>query len=849
MLHEGHLTELKRDGSGTVRPAITGTRDGSRVPPGKYGGFSPDGLGYVVTDDRAPAPWANVVSDGRYGFVVSHNGGGFSWFDDAQHNVLTRWEMDLVRDDRGKLLYLHDQDSNQTWSAAPAPCFPRYDSFECEHRVGQSTFATAVHGIEVRWTMGLAFGRGAEVWTVRVRNASDRTRRLRACSFLEFCCGVAPDAKREFHKLFITTAYDSQRNAVFATKKMWDLPGGGDKEHWNRPWPYVAAHAMQVVDGTRSVALGDKTAFLGRYTSPASPAALAGEAELGAGCGLNGDAAAALGADLVIEPGGEACLHFVLAIAETREQLEQTLDGLSSFESAEAALRGSESRWADLLRDVEVRSELPDFDLLNTTWLPYQAMSARLFGRTGYYQQSGAFGFRDQLQDSQVWLARKPERTASQIELHASRQFASGAVEHWWHALANFGNPTECSDDYLWLPFVVANYLRETGDWTLLEREAPFLDTGGRGTILDHCTRSLTKAAAGHSERGLPLIGACDWNDGLSACGVDGRGESVWLAFFQIDILKDWAHIASVVGDAALASRCESERERLVAVVNAHAWDGEWFRRATTDGGRWLGSSASGEGEIYLNPQTWAVMTGASTPERLRTAWQSVKSRLLTDAGPLLLAPAYTVPDASIGYITRYPPGSRENGGVYTHAATWALAAACKMREPEVAERIWQTLSPITRSAGREDEYVAEPYVLPGNSDGPLAPVPGRAGWTWYTGSAAWLNRVSVDWVAGVRATWDGLEVDPCPLPSMGQTEVARMWRGRRVVARFDSAGFSREAKPRVTLNGVAHDSKVICESDLKGGGPVSIEVSWADDSREPKPLATEAHSHRSRNV
>lgn len=849
MLHDGHMTELKRGGSGTVRPVIADSPGGSLVKPGRYGRFTPDGLGYVVTDCRAPAPWANVVSDGRYGFVVSHNGGGFSWYDDAQHNVLTRWEMDLVRDDRGKLLYLHDLDSGETWSAAPAPCFSLYDSYSCEHRVGETIFSTEASGITVEWTMGLDFGQGAEVWTVRVRNVSGRTRRVRVCSYLEFCCGVAPDAKREFHKLFLTTDYDTRRNAVFATKTMWDLPGGGDKEHWNRPWPYVAAHSMCVEKGELSVALGDKTAFLGRYGSLASPTALSESRELGEACGRHGDGAAALGADLEIEAGGETRLHYVLAIAETRRGVEETIDRLATFEAAEAALRGSESKWGELLEDVKVRSELPDFDLLNSTWLPYQAMSARLFGRTGYYQQSGAFGFRDQLQDSQVWLARKPERTALQIMLHASRQFTSGAVEHWWHALANFGNPTTCSDDYLWLPFVVANYLRETGDWSLLEQAAPFLDTGGRGTILEHCSRSLAKAAEGCSERGLPLIGACDWNDGLSACGVDGRGESVWLAFFQIDILRDWSHIASVAGDASLASRCASERERLTEAVNAHGWDGEWFRRATTDEGRWLGSSGSDEGQIYLNPQTWAVMTGGSTPERVRQAWESVKAQLLTDAGPLLLAPAYTVPDASIGYITRYPPGSRENGGVYTHAATWALAAACKMREPETAERIWRTLSPITRSAGREDEYVAEPYVLPGNSDGPLAPVPGRAGWTWYTGSAAWLNRVSVDWVAGVRATWEGLAVDPCPLPSMGRTEVTRRWRGREVVVRFDAGGFVPGAQARIMLNGEAYGSSVVRESDLSGEGAVEIEVSWGDDSREPKPRASGAHAQRSTNV
>lgn len=834
MTNDGDMMQVKRTGPETARAAIAAAAGGRGLPRGGYGAFSADGRSFTVTDPSAPMPWTNVVCAGRYGFVVSHNGGGFSWFDDAQHNVLTRWEMDLVRDDRGKFLYIADLDSHEVWSAAPAPCRPVFEEYECEHSPGVTTFRTRHRDIAVRWTMGLASEGDAEVWCVRLRNLSSRPRRLRVCSYLEWCCGVAPDSKREFHRLFIRTRYEPELGAILATRTMWDLPGGSDSLHWNRPWPYLAAHAFHAEGFRTCLAVADKPAFLGRYGSPAAPRALLEPPEFGVGEGSFGDGIAALGGDVELAPGGEARVVYALAIAETEEALRSTLAPLTSYDGAADSLARSARRWEQTLGDVSVRSGWPDFDALNTTWLPYQALSGRLYGRTGYYQQSGAFGFRDQLQDSQVWLARRPERTLEQVSLHATRQFSSGAVQHWWHALADFGHPTSCSDDYLWLPFVMANYLRETGDFGAIDREAPFLDDHAGASLLEHCRRAIDLADRRRSRRGLPLIGACDWNDGLSSLGTAGRGESVWLAFFLIDLLGDWREILARLGDTRGAAELESRRLGMMEAANAHGWDGAWFRRGTRDDGRWIGSADCAEGRIFLNPQVWAIMSDGAPPERLSAAWESCKRELLTDYGPLLLAPAYTEPDASIGYITRYPPGSRENGGVYTHAATWALAAACKRREPEAVARIWRSLSPVLRWARDADVYAAEPYVLPGNSDGPLAPAPGRAGWTWYTGSAAWLNRISLEWVLGVRPTWDGLLIDPCPAPEMGEVEAKRLWRGREVTVRFDARRFDPDARPVLRINGSEMDSVIVPETVLPGQARLDIAVSWRDSRSNP---------------
>ncbi len=839
-----------------------------------YGHFEEGGRAFVITDRATPMPWCNVICNGRYGLVVSQNGGGFSWYDDAQHNVLTRWEMDLVRDCYGKFLYLADLDSGAVWSAAPAPVQPAYDEYRCTHALGTTTFETVAHGVAVRWELAVAPSDPCEIWAVEVTNRGDRPRRLRISSYFEWTCGVAPDVKREFHRLFFSTRHDAARRAILATKNMWDVRPKSEREHWNKPWPYVAAHAVSGVRFERDLANADKTSFLGRYGSTASPAALKPAAPVGvSGFGRFGDASAALGGDLTLQPGQTVRMHYLLAIGHSEREVLGTLDKLLPDAAAAAAVAASRSFWPHLLSPTQVETSRPDFDVLNNYWLPYQAISGRLWGRTGYYQQSGAFGFRDQLQDSQVWLPLEARRTLDQIMLHAERQFADGSVYHWWHALADFGNHTACSDDYLWLPFVVAAYLRETGDFAILEKHAPFVDDPRGATIREHCLRSFGRAFKRHSERGLPLIGSCDWNDGLSAMGIDEKGESVWLGWFLVSTLREWTRILRREGDQKTADDFGRRADALVEAINRHAWDGAHFKYGTKDSGEWIGSNQSPEGQIHLNAQTWAILNDGAEGSRLDAAWASVKDRLLSPYGPLLLAPAYTVPDPTIGYITRYSPGSRENGGVYMHAATWALMAACKRRDVESVERIWDSIAPPHRARGEHAKaYWAEPYVTPGNVDGPLSDLPGRAGWTWYTGSAAWLNRVSLEWVLGLRPAWDGdqgatgLLIDPCPPASLGKVSVHRVWRGRTVRVTFDAARFAPDRRAVLTVNGEVIEGNLLradgvlplgagtnghtgrTNGTIAGAGVIEVEVDWvpAAEIRAARGSAARAQGSRS---
>jgi cellobiose phosphorylase len=804
----------------------------------RYGRFDASGTTFSIHDHRTPTPWVNVVCNERYGFVVSQNGGGFSWLDNSQLNVVSRWDMDLVRDDRGRFLYLADLDSGEVWSLSPAPCWPTYKDYRCDHRPGSTTFVTEVHGVRAEWTLAVPPGKTLEVWHAKVTNTGSSARRLRIASFLEWCCGVAPDTKREFHRLFITVTHDAGRRAIVAEKNMWDVPDKNEKEHWNKPWPYVAAHALVAGKVDRDLAIGDKWEFLGRYGEQRTPAAMRGDAIVG-GMGRFGDAAACIGGDFALAAGATAEFGYTVAIDPTREGLLAQVDSVRSIEAVKKGIEDARGMWDTMLARTTVDTGAADFDVLNNTWLPYQAISGRLWARTGYYQQSGAFGFRDQLQDSQVWLPIDPKRTHKQIMLHAAHQFVDGSVYHWWHPLVEFGNHTACSDDYLWLPFLVSAYIRETGDASILSETAPFVDDAKHTTIKDHCLRSIARSYTRMSPRGLPHIGSCDWNDGLSAVGVEEKGESVWLAFFIVGILRDFGHVLREAGDAATAADFEKKRQAMVAAINDHAWDGAWYRGCTKDNGEWLGTKTNSAGKIFLNCQTWAVLTDSAPAARVTSAWDSVKQHLLGEMGPLLLAPAYTVPDPDIGYITRYSPGSRENGGVYMHAATWALMCAAKLRDAEAVAQIWRAISPPLRGQDA-DRYRAEPYVTPGNVDGPLSDTPGKAGWTWYTGSAAWLNRVSLEWILGIRPEFGGLRIDPVPFPELGRVDVSRVWRGRKIRVRFDAAEFARAARsgqatPTLLVGGRPHEGTVLTVRDIPEGGTADVEVKW----EQGKPAAT----------
>lgn len=732
-----------------------------------YGHFSADGREYVITDPHPPRPWSNIISNPRLGLAVSQSGSGFTWIDNSQLAVVNWWQQDFAQDTSGKFLYVAE--GEDLWSLSPAPVWAHYDRFECRHGIGSTTFVTERNGISAQWTLFAHATDTVELWIVRLKNKLSAKRRLELTGYLEWCCGVTPAPRREFHKLFIETARDG--NAIYGWNHMWDV-GSAEWGHWNTDYPYVSAFGTteRVVS-----AEGDKTEFLGRNGNVRAPEAL-GRHDWRGLFGRHFDPVAAMRSVIELVPGEEKSIGFAIAVSTSREECAELLEQSLNVAAMERALADVTRSWTERLSTHRMETGDARFDALVNDWVRYQAISARIWGRAGYYQQSGAYGYRDQLQDSQVWLTIDENKTREQIKLHAAHQFADGSVYHWWHPLSEQGHITKMTDDLLWLGFVTANYLKETADFSVLVDTAPFLDEKAPATIEEHVRRAFERVFARTSSRGLPYIGAGDWNDGLSAAGLREKGESVWLGHFLAGLLGDWSEIHNRSGRAAFARDYHERREKLVRVLNEHAWDGEWYWRATLDDGTRIGSRENQQGRIFLNAQTWAVLNDVAPPDRAQSCMRAVREHLVQTSGALLLAPAYHTPDERIGYITRYAPGLRENGGVYTHAATWAIAAAAKIKDEQLVADLLNSMDPTNKDS---DRYWAEPYVLPGNVDGPDSPLNGRAGWTWYTGSASWLHRVVAEWVLGVRPTWDGLVVDPCLPPHWTRARVKRPWRGK----------------------------------------------------------------------
>lgn len=768
----------------------------------KYGYFNDAGDEYIITRPDTPRPWVNIICPGDYGVILSQTGSGYSWKTHASHNRITRWDQDLIQDHSGKYLFLRDEDTGQFWSLTWKPVCHQPDFYQVKHGIGYSQFSSVYQKIESTLTIFVPPEEPLEIWRVQLQNQSRQEKHLSLFTYLEWCLGL-PDHAREFHRLFVETQFDEDCNTLFARKRLWEIPNAKG-QHWNRNWEYYAFHSVNLpVTGFE----GDKENFLGLYGSIEKPAAVLKGAVSGAS-GKWTDPIGSLHNKVVIAPGQKVELIYLLgAVAqENKKQASELSMKYQSAMAVEEAFTATKEFWRQLLTTTSVQTPDPGFNLMNNLWLKYQTLSGHIWGRTGYYQAGGAYGFRDQLQASQIFLYIDPARTEQQIKMHAAHQFPEGRVNHWWHPISEIAMENKISDNLLWLPFVVIKYLKETGNFAFLKEQVPYKD-GTPASIYEHCCQAISFSLAQLSPRGLPLIGDGDWNDGMNAVGVEGKGESIWLAQFLSGILKEFAVVAEKSNDSERKEQYLHAAERLKTRINTYGWDGDWYIRAVCDNGAILGSKNCAEGKIFLNPQSWAILNDIAPPDRREKIFCAMETYLFREYGPLLFYPAYKTPQTEIGYLSRYAPGLRENGGVYTHAATWGILAACKLGKKKQAYTAYKNFLPPYRGLN-PDLYKAEPYVTPGNVDGPDSPHFGRGGFTWYTGSSTWLFLVAMEGICGIIPDWDGLIINPQVPDEWAEFRVTRPYRGALYQLAFRRAVTGEEKK--IVVDGVQTDGAKI---------------------------------------
>ncbi|MDB5735476.1 MAG: uncharacterized protein JWN16_2113, partial [Alphaproteobacteria bacterium] len=738
------------------------------IPPMQFyngiGGFSPDGHEYIVLlngGQRTPAPWTNVIANKDFGFQVSAEGSGFCWALNSQQNQINAWSNDPVSNEPSEVIYLKDLDSGEVFCPTAAPINDAAGNYVARHGQGYSTFDYSGRELQTRLTQFVPLEGAVKLGRLKIANSADRPRRLAVFYYVEWALGATRGAGAPH----IVTAIDAETKALFARNPHSD--------------EFAARVAFMDIGGRQSSWTGDRREFLGRNGGHDAPAALWSDDPLSTRVGGGLDPAGALRADITLEAGADMELSFALGQGKDAAEA-RTL--VQKFRAADAAsvLADVARFWDRTLGAIQIKTPDKAMDLLTNRWLIYQTLSCRFWGRAGFYQASGAYGFRDQLQDSMALCVPHPELAREHLLRAAGRQFPEGDVQHWWLPESGKGVRTRISDDKSWLAYVAAHYLETTGDTGVLDESFPFLQgpqlkdgehdafflpesTPETATLYEHCARALDASLA-VGRHGLPLMGTGDWNDGMNRVGELGRGESVWLGWFLHEALRRFMPHAERRHDAPRVAQWLLHMAALKDALEDTGWDGAWYRRGYFDDGFALGSASNRECRIDSIAQSWSVMSGVASPDRARRAMEAVDKYLVrTEDGLMtLFTPPFVASQHDPGYIKGYPAGIRENGGQYTHGVIWTIAAFAMLGNGDRAAELFSMLNPINHARSRTaaNRYRVEPYVACGDVYS-MAPNVGRGGWTWYSGSAAWMYRVAIEYMLGIRLQGDMLLVEP----------------------------------------------------------------------------------------
>jgi cyclic beta-1,2-glucan synthetase len=740
------------------------------------GGFSPDGKEYIIhlkSGQHTPHPWINVIANPQFGFLVSESGFGSTWAENSGENRLTPWRNDPVTDMSSEAIYLRDEETGLVWSPTPMPSGAD-TAYVIRHGAGYSIFESQSHGLNQKVRLFAAPDGPVKIVQLRLQNLWERPRRVTVTYYAEWVLGTT----RDIHQAHIMPEFIPDKNALIASNRF--------NSEFGERVAFLAASKNP--HGVTT----DRTEFLGRMGSMREPAAL-GRIGLASAVNAGLDPCAVIQLHVDLAPGATEEVFFLIGEGANRAESLTMIEQIQAQGKVDSIWQAVQQQWDEILNTITVETPDPGLDLMLNRWLMYQTLSCRLWGRTAFYQSSGAFGFRDQLQDVMALLHTRPGIARAQILEAAQHQFEAGDVLHWWNPPAGRGVRTRFSDDLLWLPYVTAEYVAVTGDESILSESIPFLkgealkpeeaerytqyeSTGELHTLYEHCCRAIKKGTTS-GIHGLPLMGAGDWNDGMNRVGINGRGESIWLGWFLHSTLRNFAPLVALMKDNPAPYL--QQAGQLSQALEANAWDGDWYLRAFYDDGSKLGSHESIECQIDSIAQSWAVLSGAADPARAAQAMESVNRLLVKQAEQMILlfTPPFDKSERDPGYIKGYLPGVRENGGQYTHAAIWTAWAFAKLGQGERAVELFHLLNPINHADTPEkvERYKVEPYVIAADIYS-VDPHIGRGGWTWYTGSSGWMYRLGIEAILGIRRVGNSLNISPC---------IPHNWPGFKVDYRF----------------------------------------------------------------
>jgi cyclic beta-1,2-glucan synthetase len=777
------------------------------------GGFNADGEYEMRLDGEhlPPTPWTNVIANPSAGFMASESGFGVAWAVNSSFFRLTPWQNDPVCDEPGECIYIRDENSRELWTATPAPIREK-TRYVTKHGAGYTVYEHEHDGIVTSLRAGMAESDPVKIQILSITNSSSGERRLAITSYVDWLLGT----DRERVQGHVMNEMLTSESTMLAANTF---------DHDYADQVAFTAVSEELADFT-----ADRRSFLGMNGSLSAP--VGGRQDLN-GCESSGDPCCAMQMRFSFAPGETREIVIVLGSVAGKDNALALASRYRQLNEARAELDRSKNAWQARLSTIKVTTADPTFDLIINQWALYQALSCRMWGRIALYQSSGAYGFRDQLQDSMAFVYAEPKIARDHIVFAASRQFEEGDVQHWWHPDSGRGVRTHFADDLIWLTFVINHYLRVTGDISVLDEVTPYLrlrildddedeiydvpDVSQRtDSVYTHCVRALRRACTAGAH-GLPLIRGGDWNDGMNRVGVGGKGESVWLAWFLYLTLHEFAPYAKARGDNETAAWLTSTADAYAAAVESTSWDGEWYRRAYYDDGAPLGSHVNTECAIDSIAQSWSVISQAGDPERAMQAMRSFEKHLVREDARLLmlLTPSFNEGSHDPGYIRGYLPGVRENGAQYTHAAIWSVLATAMLGHGDRAFELFQMINPITHALTPEAvaTYKVEPYVVAADvytAEGHL----GRGGWTWYTGSASWLYRVGLEAILGFKKLGDTLVIDPC-IPSS--------WDGFRIEYRFGSTIYA------IHVKNPSHVERGVTSTTVDGiEGPIRL----VDDGR-----------------